>query len=278
MRALLRVFRRVAVGIRHLPGLRDLDPVWDRLRGPYLRVLDQGGRGVEFDVGGAIVRVPVEFARVNWDMMEAVPMGRFVGWIRDHQESTILDVGCADGIFSLAALAASPSVDVVAIDSHLPTLVAAERMTRFADRSRLRFVHGLIADRSTVHEDVDVASARTRRAMGTAGPPQIRYVNLGDEAATGVPLRTLAELATAMPRHLPVLLKMDVEGAELAALQGARTLLDDFDTTILLSVHPDFLMRYGHTVGDVAELLATAGYSFTVLSVDHEAHWWCERR
>ena len=278
MNSILNLLRRTAYAVRHAPGLRRLDPLWNLLRGPYWRLLDREGRGVPFNVGGVTVRIPVESAQVPWDDSEPAAMRRFVAWIRAHPQALVLDVGCASGIYSLTALSTSEQCRVVAVDSHLPSLVAAEQLTRLAQQSRLRFVHGLISAEATSHETLDVAAASAARAMRSAGSPRIEYVNIGDKAARGVPVRTLADLTAAIPRGVPMLVKIDIEGAELLALRGANGLLDRSETALLISVHPGHLPRYGHSVADVRRRLEGAGYSPTVISVDHEEHWWCERQ
>ena len=277
MNSILNLFRRAAFAVRHAPGLRRLDPLWNRLRGPYWRLLDRNGRGVPFDLGGVTVRIPVESAQVSWDTSEPAAMRRFVAWIREHRGACVLDVGCASGIYSLTALTTADDCQVVAVDSHLPSLVAAAQLTRLAEQSRPRFVHGLISEQATSHESLDVAAASAALAMRDAGPPRIEYVNVGDAAARDVPVRTLSDLTAAIPREVPVLVKIDIEGAELLALGGAGALLDRPEATLLVSVHPAHLPRYGHSVADVRRRLEAAGYTPVVVAIDHEEHWWCER-
>ena len=75
----------------------------------------------------------------------------------------------------------------------------------------------------------------------------------------------------------PTLLKTDIEGAELFMLRGARCFLLERSPSLLLSVHPQILPRYGHTKEDVAAFLGELNYKIQVLEIDHEEHWWCAR-
>ena len=87
--------------------------------------------------------------------------------------------------------------------------------------------------------------------------------------------------------HLPVLtvdqirgkvgrrfdfVSLDIEGAEMRALVGAKhTLLDD-RPVVFCSTHPDFLPQYGDTVADLHGYLAGLGYECTELDRAHEVH------
>ncbi|MEP7030141.1 MAG: FkbM family methyltransferase [Pseudolabrys sp.] len=58
------------------------------------------------------------------------------------------------------------------------------------------------------------------------------------------------------------LIKMDIEGAEWDALQGARRLLDapEASIDILLELHPDYLRKLGVGVRDIRTYMAELGY------------------
>ena len=74
----------------------------------------------------------------------------------------------------------------------------------------------------------------------------------------------------------PILLKCDVEGAEVLVLLGAEQFLQRTMPSLLISVHPLALPEYGHSVADVRNFLEKLNYSVSVIAVDHEEHWWCE--
>ena len=60
-------------------------------------------------------------------------------------------------------------------------------------------------------------------------------------------------------RHLPDLVKIDVEGAELLVLQGAETLMTGRRPPIILAAHPSWLAE-GGSPGQILELLHQRGY------------------
>ena len=66
---------------------------------------------------------------------------------------------------------------------------------------------------------------------------------------------------------LPTVLKIDIEGAEILALRGARKLLSGLfgpkPRVVFLEVHPKFLHAFNAVVEDVHELMRDFGYSLT---------------
>lgn len=73
---------------------------------------------------------------------------------------------------------------------------------------------------------------------------------------------------------IPDVVVMDIEGAELRALNGAFKLLDQRGTTFAISVHPEFMRdRYGDTPDDLLVLMELAGYEAHYLGFTHEYHY-----
>lgn len=273
--------RRLARRIRHLPGLERADGLWRLVRGPYERLLDSGGRGVAVRVGGAVtVRIPAAYAGGSWESHEPEAIAALADWLRRRPGAIVLDAGCSVGMFSAVALFADPAAEVIAFDSDLPSLAATRRMCALADGSRLRVVHGFLVAREGAGLRLEAAVGETLAALAAGGhsgdPGTTRYVCLTGDAPDGIPRHRLDDLLAATEFHRPVLIKCDVEGAELEVLWGAQVFLRREAPAILLSVHPAALPQYGATKDDVAATLREFGYEFRVLAVDHEEHWWCE--
>jgi len=73
---------------------------------------------------------------------------------------------------------------------------------------------------------------------------------------------------------IPTALTIDVEGAELAVLEGASETLGAFHPTVWVSVHPEFMAAmYGTNPGQIHDLMESHGYVGTLLATDHEQHW-----
>lgn len=106
-----------------------------------------------------------------------------------------------------------------------------------------------------------------------------RFCLSDDDRPAGTPVYTLDMMFSeniAGGADRPLLIKCDVEGAELLVLKGATRLIGARAPGRLLSVHPTALPQYEHDIDGVRRFLRDVGYETTLLSVDHEEHWWCQ--
>lgn len=278
------MLRSIAQKVRHLPGLEKAEGLWALLRKPYHKFLNAGG-GAEVRVGGCVkVRMPAEYAGVNWEDYEPENVRVFTKWVAANPDCHVLDIGSSVGIFSLLALSASPRCRVVAFDSDLPSLAALRRLCRFVSGDRLQVVRGFVADkgRGERGRDLPDAAAKTKALLAEAAPKDnlesMTFTCLVHENTADIPAYTLDELfADGEAPARKYMVKCDVEGAELLVLRGAEKFLREATSVLLLSVHcPSMLAEYGHTQEQVRELLVSLGYSIKIVAIDHEEHWWCE--
>jgi FkbM family methyltransferase len=278
----MKVLHRVARAVRHAPGLRRLDRLWDLIRPAYHRTVNAFGRGVPLRCGPLTVRVPAEFSGLGWEGYEPESVTVFVEWIRKHPTGLVLDVGSSVGLMSLLALVASDAADVVAFDADRTSLALIDRLTRHAPKpGRVRRVLGLLSAEPTDTADVETAMARTAVALdGLSGRVRyrdIRYVYLDGKNDRSLPVYSLDALFAGETPGRPALLKIDVEGAELLVLRGAGRFVLEWSPAVLVSIHPDRVGGFGHTAADVRTWLTDRGYRMSLLAVDHEEHWWCVR-
>ena len=61
----------------------------------------------------------------------------------------------------------------------------------------------------------------------------------------------------------PEIIKIDVEGYELAVLEGAKSILQKASPTIFLSVHPKHLRSLSRTTEELESFLDDVGYLLT---------------
>jgi len=239
---------------------------------------------VEVSIGGACVaRIPAELSGGSLHEYEPPAVAAMVKWLRSASRPVFLDVGSAVGIVSVAALAATPDSEVIAFDSDLSSLKAVERICKHYTRDRLTLIYGFVSDVHKSGETLNKAkvdtSERLLRSKVTGDPGTTAYVCLDQNPSPDIPVHSLDRLLDIDSlSSRAVLLKCDVEGAELLVLQGAQRLLESVCPVLLLSVHPPALPAYGHSVAQVRKILGNLGYQMRILSIDHEEHWWCEKR
>lgn len=283
-----QLFSRVAEGVDNLIRHRSLlgRHQWlrDLLREPYYRLINLHGRGLRLNLGGCVpVRVPPEYASKWMEAYECEEFEQIKAWCGSGEGGVFIDVGCSIGYMSCAALHASPSVEVVAIDADASSLKCAERVCAYTDRTRLHLLRGMIATgsgRDARWQEIEKETGDLLQSLHGGKPGSHRYVTLDDKsAALGVPQFSLDELfSREIDARRRMLVKCDVEGAELEVLKGAARLMEAARVPILLSVHPYFLPRMGASVDDVRRLLDQRGYEVKWLAKDHDEHWLCTPR
>jgi FkbM family methyltransferase len=135
---------------------------------------------------------------------------------------TVFDVGANSGIYSLAALAAQPAAQVHAFEA---TPEIAARLRRTAGLNRLA---GLTVHAKAV-SDVDGVSLLRRCGDDVGGNEGMNYIVRDVAGAEGerVPTIRLDSACREMGIDRIDLLKLDIQGAEGAALDGARDLIAD---------------------------------------------------
>lgn len=276
--------RRIAHAVRQAPGLRNARWLWRIGRGPYYRFLSTGSKGVAVTVGGpCTLPMPSEFCGGNWEAYEVTAVERMATWLKAMPNALVLDVGCEAGFYSLLALTASTGASVIGFDPDRANLKKTEKMCRYAQGDRLALVHGFLSERHESGSTLEAASRATSEMLhGNAwreDEGRSTYMGLNVDEGKPIPTHSLdGLLRTSVSGVRPILLKCDVEGAELLVLKGAAAIVREARPTMLVSVHPDFLPKFGHSVNEVREFLETLDYVVDLLGVDHEEHWWCEPR
>ena len=141
--------------------------------------------------------------------------------------ATVVDVGANIGQFSLLVAALHPRARIIAFE---PLPDAASRYRRlFAGDGRVRLHRAALGpDRgeATLH----VSAHDDSSSLLPIGEAQARMFPGTQEVATvTVPVGPLGDFVSRDEIVAPALLKIDVQGFELAVLQGAVTLLDTFE-------------------------------------------------
>lgn len=256
--------RRIAQSVRHLPGIRNFDFIWNRIRMPYqtLLRLSAGNRGIPVKVGGVTVQVDPRYGSTSFETVEA----KSYAAIKRHLQpgDLFFDVGAAIGCYTMvAASCIGESGKVIAFEPDPDARIYLRRHLAW---------NGL-EDRVTVRE---VCCGRQSGDADLFVSPQ----DVGGQASV-LPVEGFRKIhvnATSLDDEYrncgraPSVIKIDVEGAEWDVLQGAVSLLSEAKPVLLLSIHPSLLSAIDVSENQILRWLADLGYQCEILERDHEVH------
>jgi FkbM family methyltransferase len=164
--------------------------------------------------------------------------------------SVVWDLGANVGLFSLAAaFSAGPGGRLLAVEADPWVARLLERSARAvpAGHAPVSVVSGAVCGRGG---RVDLAISSTNRAVNHLTDVQGSPLAGAHKRILSVPSFSVDDLLLANPA--PQILKIDIEGAEGLALQGAKRVLD-LGPVVLCEVHDQ-------NVGAVTEALVGGGY------------------
>ena len=214
--------------------------------------------GEPFDVGAPTPIIlhasTVHAVRSHW-VEYGHPIKELMAFQRLAPEHRVLfDVGAAEGIFSAAFCALTGR----------PAWAFEPSPAMFQRLSDLRSSNpglGINAHRVALGAEEGVVLAREY----TDGQFSAAGVSEGDTQE--MPVTTLDEFVRAHGTA-PDLLKIDVEGMELAVVTGGRETLTEHVRTVVLEVHYDALAQRGETMEELERALRGAGFGLLSLDFD----------
>ena len=278
------IYRSVRWTLR-LPGIEKTRFLWEWLRRPYYKLLNLDKRGVAIVLGpGHVVRVPAEFTSMSWEQHEPECAAAAADFLGRYPSALFLDIGCFVGFYSVLALFNSKATRVIAFDADITGLKATRYACTYAGIDRLRLVYGLVSDSHGSRLGLDDALAHTERMLRQSQAPEdphmAHYVCLHGNKDSSIPAHSLDGLfftGSALP-DTPLLIKCDVEGAELLVLKGADRLLRERPVHMLVEIH-DKMSDYGSSRQDIRSYLSERGYRVEPIATKTgREYWWCERK
>jgi FkbM family methyltransferase len=162
---------------------------------------------------------------------------------------TVLDLGAHLGTFAL--MAAVSGYQVIAVEASPHNAALLEESKRRNGFESLRVVNAAAEDK-----------AGTVRFIDDGPVGKVVMASDGREATIPVPAVAIDALIAEMGLHNVDLIKMDIEGSEVAALQGMSGLLSGPNAPPLIFESNAHTLRLrGQAPGDLVRLLAQYGYS-----------------
>jgi FkbM family methyltransferase len=188
-----------------------------------------------------------------------------------------LHVGASDGRHSYVMLQVAPKARIIAFEPSAFTFEVLKTCLAWHGMGdRVTPVHAAVADKPG--ELLLVTPRKTSGRMGRA------YAYVADAAPEGA-VRPDVQDSGVEVQPTPVValdaycaqngidqvdfIRMDIEGAEQLALEGAQSLIDRDRPHVLIEIHPDMLAaRFGGSAEQVVAFFRTRGYRMFALNGD----------
>lgn len=227
------------------------------LRKRDMMIVQGVGRGLRFNAGGA--NLGYVLGTSEPDLQDA-----FRRTIQPGM--TMYDLGASVGFHSvLAARLVGESGFVYCFEPMSENVAQIEHNMRL-NGTRNFAVHAVALWDSEGTAEFNVSKARTHGTLASIGKPS------NHSGVRTVKLARLDDLVEREKLRPPDVMKIDIEGAETAALRGAQATLERHQPLVYVDIHG--------TNADVADFFDARGYRTWVLSSEErhktlrDAEWW----
>lgn len=216
-------------------------------------MLDLRGAKIVCDVGDA------RFGHVIGEVQAVTAEGQlFERLLRPGD--TFLDVGANHGSFSVVAARCVSTAGAVIAFEPQPGLAQLLERSLAASTTDTVQVHRVACGEKPGTATLHVPHRHSGSASVHGGTSD----NHGHTTFT-VPIACIDDLVELDRLPGRVVMKLDVEGNELAALRGAHRLISERHPTIVFELNPTTLARAGHAGHDLLALLGGFGYAFATI-------------
>ena len=180
---------------------------------------------------------------------------------------TFWDVGANMGLFSILARDANPNIGVVSIEASTDFYQVLCRNWQLDPRNWI-----------CLHVAVGDKEGPVRMSRGLRGWDHVLASSEfgNDKPQEQRPMMTLDSLARLVGHDRVDLLKIDVEGMELAVLRGASSLLDAHKIGTIVLEADGHDKRYGSSNSELVAFLASKNYQLDPISVMGEKNNNCQ--
>jgi FkbM family methyltransferase len=184
-----------------------------------------------------------------------MPAVEHISALKSLAPKSLIDVGANKGQFALAARHMFPEIEIHAFEP----LEAERRKMRDVFGNRVRLYPtalGIVAGEATFF----VASRADSSSLLRPGARQEAAYGVTTSRAISVPVARLADVLDISTLPRPILMKLDVQGAELDVLTGAEAILSSID---MIYCEASFVQLYeGQPLAsDVTCYLARQGFA-----------------
>ncbi len=168
-------------------------------------------------------------------------------------DSTFIDIGANIGYFSLLAAKAAPKSKIVAFEPVSYFFDALENNIALNHFKNIQSVKSAVGEKE--EDRLIYLSAGNNAGMSSFHPPE----NYSGSNET-VKVVTLDSWFAGSGLAKIDIIKIDVEGSELAVLKGMKEIITRFKPHILLELNPETLAYFKLTTGDVLSFVSQFSY------------------
>jgi len=272
---LLESIHRLGSKIRHSPLLRRQTWLWQRVEPVWQAAFARASkdRGFETRINGDVFRLDYSLAarydREDKRSYEPVFYSAFVEEIRPGMK--VADVGAHFGFFTLAAaLRVGGEGRVFSFEPSAQTAATLRQNVLLNHwQERVEVVETVVSDAegfvSFYTYGTSMAASLSRQNVEVLNPER-------PAAATEIKVLSVTIDQFCKARLIGLdLLKIDVEGAELLVLRGARALLLTARPRILCEIHPLQMQHCGCSKAELDSFLQDVGYRLEPLDAPNPA-------
>jgi len=157
-------------------------------------------------------------------------------------KNTLLDIGCQFGSFSLTFIGNSTTKQSFAFDGGDTPYLTLSQIKILNQINNLHIFNFLIGNQNKkIH-----CHSEELQALAINGPDVKHMFSI--------------DMLCNIYNITPDVIKMDIEGAEINALLGARETLIKSKPIIFIEIHPKFLPQYQNTINDVVSFVNDIDY------------------
>lgn len=234
---------------RNLQGYRKAKPEFDlKLERADDRLLVSIDKSINFQLPLCMQDEIEHYLMGNADYA-----AEMVGFIEVSKDARVLfDAGAAHGLFSAVFCALSPAKRSFAFEPSTSWRPCFEPMVHLnCWQERVTLVKTVIGNKDEPIEFYSDPASGFIQVMPGGDSPQLVEVQA-----------TTLDLECDRLSIMPDVVKLDVEGFELEALQGAERLLSKRKPTVCIELHLNYLEERGISPKECCDLLSKHGYDF----------------
>ncbi len=180
--------------------------------------------------------------------------------LETSDEDVFYDIGANVGLYSCLVGSAVSNCQIYSFEPHPLNIESLET------NLKLNNINGTIFQLAVSNEEgtFDFSSEGTEAGLG-----EHSLDTSGSESTVSVTVRQLDNLRKEYNIPVPTIVKIDVEGAELDVIRGAKNTFSHPECkTLFCEVHPDRIKKFGGSYAEIKYQLADLG--FNLETVDRE--------